>query len=123
VTTTYRVTAKRWGSYWELHIDDVGVTQARTLASADRTVRDYLNLDGHDLSDVDIVITPELEGNLAAEAEAARQAVRDAERVRAAAAEGAREIARRLKKAGLSGADIAAVLKVSTQRVSQLVNS
>lgn len=122
--TTYKVSAQRWGNYWELHIDGVGVTQSRTLGTAERMVRDYLALDlGGDPADFDVVITPELDGNLAAEAEAAREAVRSAEQAQLAAAARSRDIARRLKAAGLSGADIAAVLKVSTQRVSQLVNS
>jgi hypothetical protein len=30
------VTARRWAHGWELHIDGVGVTQSRTLASAER---------------------------------------------------------------------------------------
>lgn len=34
-----------------------------------------------------------------------------------------RRVARRLKAAGLSGADIAVVLKISAQRVSQLVTA
>lgn len=47
--TTYTVTAKRWEHGWELHIDGVGVTQSRTLDSADRMVRDYIkSLTGRD---------------------------------------------------------------------------
>lgn len=123
--TTYRVTAKRWAHGWELHIDGVGVTQSRTLMSAEDMAREYiaLSLDIDDDSSFDVHIVPELDGNLAAAAEAARHAVRDAERAQIAAAAQSRDIARQLKAAGLSGADIAAVLKVSTQRVSQLVNS
>jgi len=122
--TEYQVTARRWAHGWELHIDGVGVTQSRTLASAERMARDYLAMDlGGDPDDYSVVVTPELDGNLATEAEAARDAVRKAERAQRDAAARSREIARRLKDAGLSGADIAAVLKVSTQRVSQLVNS
>lgn len=125
----YTVTARRWAHGWELHITDpagteAGVTQSRTLATADRMVRDYLALDlGGDPADYTVTVTPELDGNLATEAEAARQAVRAAEHAQRDAAARSREIARRLKAAGLSGADIAAVLKLSTQRVSQLVNS
>jgi len=121
--STYHVAAKRWGAYWELHIDGVGVTQSRTLLTAERTVRDYLALDDHaDAATAGIDIRPELDGNLAAEAEAARQAVRDVEAARKASAARSRDVARRLRSSGLSGADIAAVLGVSTQRVSQLVN-
>jgi len=123
--TAYEVTAKRWAQGWELHIAGVGVTQARTLMSAEDMVREYiaLDLDIDDPDSFDVQITPELDGNLVTEAEAARQAVRDAEKAQRAAGAQSRAIARRLKAAGLSGADIAAVLGVSTQRVSQLVNS
>lgn len=127
--STFNVTAKRWGSYWELHIaaadgTHVGVTQSRTLGTAERMVRDYLALDlGGEPAGFDVTITPALDGNLAGEAAAAREAVRNAEQAQRDAAVSSRDIARRLKAAGLSGADIAAVLKVSAQRVSQLVNS
>lgn len=121
---SYTVTAKRWGSYWELHIDGVGVTQSRTLATAERTVREYLALDEHDDADTaEVTITPVLSGNLAEQAEAARHAVRRAETESKAAAQQQRAVAKQLKADGLSGADIATVLGVSTQRVSQLVNS
>lgn len=122
--TTYEVTAKRWAHGWELHIAGVGVTQSRTLMSAEDMVREYvaLDLDLDDPDSFDVQITPELDGNLATEAEAARQAVRDAEKAQRAAGAQSRDVARRLKAAGLSGADVAAVLGVSTQRVSQLVN-
>jgi hypothetical protein len=42
VAVSYTVRAKRWEHGWELHIADVGVTQSRTLADADRMVRDYI---------------------------------------------------------------------------------
>lgn len=126
--STYGVTARRWAHGWELHLFDgeieIGVTQCRTLAGAERMARDYLALDlGGEPEDFTVVITPELDGSLATEVEAARRAVRDAELAQRDAAARSRVVARRLKAAGLSGADIAAVLKVSAQRVSQLVNS
>lgn len=122
--STYTVTARRWRNYWELHIDGVGVTQSRTLSKAEEMVRDYLALDGHaDAATATIEIRPELDGNLAVEAEAAREAVRNAEQAQREAASRQRQVARGLKESGLSGADIAAVLRVSPQRVSQLVNS
>jgi hypothetical protein len=42
--TTYNVTAKRWAKGWELHIDGVGVSQSRTLASAEGMAREYIAL-------------------------------------------------------------------------------
>lgn len=43
--TTYKVQARRWEHGWELHIDDVGVTQSHRLTEAERTVHDYLRLE------------------------------------------------------------------------------
>jgi DNA-directed RNA polymerase specialized sigma subunit len=123
--TTYKVTARRWALGWELHIDGVGVTQSRTLRSAEDMVREYiaLQLDLDDEENFDVEIIPELDGNLATEAEAARHAVRAAERAQRDAAATSREVARHLKESGLKGADIATILNVSPQRVSQLLKS
>ena len=41
---TYTVHAKRWSGGWELHINNVGVTQSHGLADADRMARDYVSL-------------------------------------------------------------------------------
>lgn len=46
----YVVRAKRWAEGWELYIDGLGVTQSRTLATAERQVRDYLETLGIDAS-------------------------------------------------------------------------
>ncbi|TQM09295.1 hypothetical protein [Pseudonocardia kunmingensis] len=53
----------------------------------------------------------------------ARRLQQEAERVQKEAAAKARLIARQLQARGLTGADIAKVLGVSPQRVSQLVKS
>lgn len=121
---SYHVTATRWAHGWELHIEGVGVTQSRTLTTAEATVRDYLELDEYvDHSTAEIVIKPELGGNLAAEAEAARLETKRAEELRDEAARKSRRVVHELKEAGLSGSEAAIVLGVSTQRISQLVKS
>jgi hypothetical protein len=122
--TTYDVTARHWKRGWELHIDGVGVTQCRSLAEAETMVRDYVeSLTAADVSDATIVITPEVGGGLDERARAARAAVTAADRATREAAAQSRKVARDLRQAGLSGRDIAAVLKVSAQRVSQLLKS
>lgn len=122
--TTYNVTARHWKRGWELHIEGVGVTQSRSLADAEMTVRDYIeSLTGVDTSAYTIAITPEVGGGLDTEAYEAREAVAAADRATREAAARSRKVARDLKSAGLSGRDIAAVLKVSAQRVSQLLKS
>jgi hypothetical protein len=42
--TDYTVTAKRWEHGWELHIPDVGVTQARSLVTAEKMAKEYISL-------------------------------------------------------------------------------
>jgi hypothetical protein len=55
--TTYTALAKRWEHGWELHIDEMGVTQSRTLADAEDMVRDYIaTFTGQDTNDDDVVI-------------------------------------------------------------------
>jgi predicted XRE-type DNA-binding protein len=123
--TTYTVHAKRWAHGWELHIDGEGVTQVRSLAAAERQVRDYLSL-MHDLNDdaaFDVVIIPELGGAIARDVRNARQAVADLATRQRKTAEMSRAAVQKLRKAGLSGAEIAAVLGVTPQRVSQLTEA
>lgn len=123
--TTYTVRAKRWAHGWELHIDGEGVTQARSLAAAERQVRDYLSLlrDLNDDAALDIVIIPELGGAIARDVRKARQAVAELASRQRKTAEMSRAAVQKLRKAGLSGAEIAAVLGVSPQRVSQLAET
>jgi hypothetical protein len=122
VSNTYQVRAKRWAHGWELHIEGVGVTQAHTLRGAERMARDYIALDTGATPDAfDVEITPEIGGELGEKTAAARRAVAEAEEARRAAAVQSRDAARELQGAGLSGRDIAAVLQVSPQRVSQLL--
>ena len=123
----YKVLAKRWAQGWELHIrhgaSRVGVTQVRTLDSAERQVRDYLeSLLGIDSGNVELTIQPDLGGLedtvskvIAASRAAAVEQLRAAEQVRTVAAQ--------LRQQGLSVSDTAAVMKVSRGRISQLTAS
>lgn len=122
--TTYNVTARRWKRGWELHIEGVGVTQSRNLAEAESMVRDYIEtVTDADADRARILITPEVGQGLDEEARAAREAVAAADKATRDAAARSRKVARDLRRAGLSGRDIAAVLRVSAQRVSQLLKS
>lgn len=122
--STYTVRAKRWKHGWELHIDGIGVTQSRNLAGAEQMVRDYIEtLTDHDTSDDEIVISPEVGGGLDEAALSAREAIAEAELALRTAAARSRQVAQRLEQEGLSGRDIAAILHVSAQRVSQLLKA
>lgn len=118
--STYTVRAVRWEHGWELHIDGVGVTQARTLDGAPGMVRDYIeSLTGHDASGDEVVIQPDL-GGLEDKATVVREWTERVQRETVEAAAASRDLARDLRKAGLSVSDTAAVLGVSRGRVSQL---
>lgn len=122
--TTYTVTAKRWARGWELHIDGVGVTQARSLSVAESMAREYiafvLDIDDENSFDVDVV--PELDADLTQEIRTAREQVRTAARQQQEAAAQQRDVAKKLSDTGLTGREIAAVLGMSPQRVSQLLD-
>lgn len=122
--TTYKVTARRWELGWELHIEGIGVTQTPTLTSAGRMVRDYVTaLTGADPGENTVDYQIELDDELSANIDAAREASREAERLQREAAARWRAVARQLSKdRHMTGSDIAAVLDVSPQRVSQLLN-
>jgi hypothetical protein len=124
VAVKYTVKASRWESGWELRIEGVGITQSRGLADAEKMVRSYLRMDlGPQAADgAEIEIVPVLEEGLAEEIRALRQEIAElADRQqRAALRSGA--LVQRLRAAGLTGADTAAVLKLSPQRVSQLLH-
>ncbi|MEX0835052.1 MAG: hypothetical protein WD010_03105 [Nitriliruptor sp.] len=120
--TVYDVVAKRWEHGWELRIDGVGVTQSRTLARAERTVRDYLEtLLGVSTDGATVVVRPDL-GALGERVRQVRERTRAAQDAQRRAAVEAREVAQALRDEGLSVTDTAAVLGVSRGRVSQLVS-
>lgn len=123
VTKVYEVRAKHWAGGWELHIDQVGVTQVRTLDQAERQVRDYLEtLLDLDVSDAVVQILPDL-GGLEDQVRQAKEQSRAAEAAQRAAAQQARQIAVQLRGQGLSVSDTAKVMGVSRGRISQLVKS
>lgn len=120
--TTYTVLAKRWRHGWELHIDGIGVTQSRSLNDAEVMARDYISLDtGVPPDSFSVEIVPEVGEGLDEESAAARRAVAEADKLQRAAASQSREIALKLSGAGLTGREIAVVLRLSPQRVSQLL--
>ncbi len=120
----YEVTATRWERGWELDIDGVGVTQSRTLRDAEEMVRDYLRLEGvKGHADAGLHIIVEIEG---VDMDEVRAVKGDQDRVAKEmreVAKSTRDVARKIKRAGLTGADAARVMGVSEQRFSQLMNA
>ena len=125
MSRTYTVDAKRWEHGWELHVEGLGVTQSRSLHSAARMAREYISLiEGiSDESTIDVEIRPQIENALSEEVIAARKAVHELGERQREVATLWRTAAKDLAESGLSGADIAVVLAVSPQRVSQLLNA
>ena len=122
------VVARRWEHGWELHVSDARgplvVLPTRRLSAAERTVRDFVvEHNGVSPRSVRVRITVTFDNELDAEIAAVRAAVDHAERAQREAAARSRALALRLRDAGLTGADIAVVLRVSPQRVSQLMRA
>jgi len=119
---TYEVHAKRWSRGWELYIDGVGVTQSHGLADAAGMARSYIAMTKNVQADsLRIDVVPEVGDGLDQAATEAREAVRAAEEAQRGAAARSRSVARQLKEMGLTGKDIASLLHLSPQRVSQLL--
>lgn len=121
VTFIYDVKATPWNDVWELDIEGFGVTQVRSLAKAERQVRDYIEtvLERDIPGDCEFNIIPML-GELTDEVEHARELTHQAEALTRDAARESREVVQKLRRRGLSLSDAGAVLKVSRARVSQL---
>jgi DNA-directed RNA polymerase specialized sigma subunit len=123
VHMTFEVHARRWDGGWELHISENDVTQAHSLSEAESVVRDYLAVE-HDVEpgSFEVRIVPEIDG-LEDEAAQLRRDIGQLQDTQLEVAARSRALAQRLRERGLSGADTAAVLGVSPQRVSQLLKA
>jgi hypothetical protein len=120
--STYAVAARRWERGWELHVDGVGVTQARRLQHAEAMARDYIEIMTGETG-FDVEIHPEVGDGIDAEIAAAREATQAAADAQREAARQLRTAARHLIDRGLKGAEVGIVLGVSQQRVSQLLGT
>lgn len=116
---TYRVIARRSPSGWTLHVGDLGTTTTRSLATAEKDARAHvLAVTGQD--DAIVQVHPKLELQLGELVSRARARSAELAELTALVAASTREAASELRSAGLSNVDIAHVLGVSEQRVSQL---
>ena len=126
VEAPVEVTARRQERSWELHIADQhgdhGVLRVRRLSGVEHRVRAHVAaLDGVDPVVVQVQVTVRFGSWLDEEIRTVRAELERAERTQREVAIRSRRPALQLRSAGLSGADIAVVLQVSAQRVSQLV--
>lgn len=126
----YRVNASRDGKFWMLEITGPGLkrsgaTQVRRLDQAEDMVRDWLatRFDLYEEAAREIVIEPVLPAKEHSVVEAARSKRHAAEEAQRAALEATTRAARELSKHDLTTRDIGALLGISHQRVSQMVNA
>jgi hypothetical protein len=126
--TTYKVEVTRDERWWMIHVPDIdGLTQARRIGEIEEMARSLIAISTDaPLSDVAVEIhsitVPGL-GDIGGKAEYVRSL---RERAAEAEAQSVREssyYAQSLTKAGVPVRDIAELLGVSPQRVSQLANS
>lgn len=118
---TYRVIARRVADGWNLHVADLGTVLARSLATTEKTARAHIvEKTGHSEDQVIVHVQPKLDLRLGGLVQTAKATNAELAEVTARASAKSREAAHELRSAGLSNVDIAAVLGVSDQRVSQL---
>lgn len=104
-----------------INVPGVGVTQGRTVAEAREMTLDLVAvMTGVPVADVDVEIEFVVGDVRPDDVRGARQAVVEAARAQDRAARMSRQVVGRLRAAGVSGRDVAGILGISPQRVSQL---
>lgn len=126
--THYTVTAERGADrgVWVFQCSQFpgAISQSRRLSDATGLMAEAIAFVAEvDPAEVEIDLVPVLPATLEDEVRQARAAVAGLEEQQRTTADLSRKAARRLREAGLSGADTAVVLGVSAQRVSQLVRA
>lgn len=126
----FKIDIARDGRWWMVRIPEIdGLTQARRLAEADSMAREYIALDQNlPLDDiaveiVSVTVDGLTDGGLLNAAREIRTLRARASALEREATEKAHEYTRRLTTNGVPVRDIAQLLAISPQRVSQLANS
>ncbi len=123
MTQSFTAVARRNGRVWWVQCDQYpsAFSSVARLADAAAHQREAVAfVSGLPADEIEVAVRPELPSELATAVEDARTAAEAADAARRDAAARSRAAVARLRSAGLSGADVAAVLGVSPQRVSQL---
>ena len=126
MTTTLTARSTRSGGWWAVEVPEVQglFTQARRLDQVTAAVLDAAALlTGRPESDFDVVVVPVLDADdlsVVRDARERRAELAEAER---AAARASRAAVARLRAEGLTVRDVAEIMGMSPQRVSQLVAS
>ena len=128
MTHHYKVEVTRDGRWWMVHVPEIDqLTQARRIGEVEEMARSLIAIStGTRLSDITIdvvsVNVPAV-GDIAAVANDVRQLRTRARDFEAEAAAATIKYSRQMADAGIPVRDIAQLLGISPQRVSQLVNS
>ena len=119
---TYVARAQRWDRGWEIHVDNVGVTQVRSLDRAAEFACELVEImTGKAVGPEQIVlhVSPE---SINTKVKRAREKTRQAQEAQMHAAQFTREVVAELRSQGLSPADIAGLMGISRGRVTQLLS-
>ncbi|GGW51522.1 hypothetical protein [Streptomyces xantholiticus] len=118
----HRVRAKRQRDGWVLQIAGTDEVWIRRLTEAAAAARSRI-AEATDVpsGEVNIQVDIHLDEPLQSRKREAVQAILDARRAQEKAARAYRDVARSLQESGVSGAEIALILDISRQRVSQLL--
>ncbi|WP_432068627.1 hypothetical protein [Streptomyces sp. C10-9-1] len=118
----YRFRAKRQRDGWILRIAGTEEVWIRRLTEASEAARSLISAaTGIPTAQINVQIDVELDEPLQSRKKEAVQAIVDARHAQERASRAYREVARSLQASGASGAEIALILDVSRQRVSQLL--
>ncbi|WP_326611972.1 hypothetical protein OG949_23435 [Streptomyces scopuliridis] len=118
----YRARALRREQGWQVEVPDIGNVWVNNLNVASEAARELIAAQtGCGAASIHIQVAALLDEDLQKATKSAIQAVLDARRAQEKAAASYRQVARKLKDSGITGGDIAIVLGVSPQRVSQLL--
>ncbi|WP_332838878.1 type II toxin-antitoxin system HicB family antitoxin [Nocardia bovistercoris] len=116
--------ARRSGDWWAVEVPEVdgAFTQAKRLEQIPAMVADAISLlEDIPAEQVEVTVVPDIgDPELLESAERARAQVAAAQAVQAAAASASRAVVEQLRDKGLPVRDVAVILKMSAQRVSQL---
>ena len=116
--------AHRSGDCWAVEVPEVdgAFTQAKRLDQIPAMVSDAVSLlEDVPAEQVEVTVVPDIgDPELLATAEHARAQVAAARAVQAAAATASRDVVKKLRDRGLPVRDVAVILKMSAQRVSQI---
>ncbi|HLR97654.1 MAG TPA: hypothetical protein VK053_24245 [Jiangellaceae bacterium] len=116
---SYEVHAVWRDGGWDIDVPEVGAGRTTSLGRVRRAAHSLIAAATADSGDVSLVVKPFV-GGIEDEVLIVKKEIEDLAVAQIRVAQHSRDLARTLREKGLSGADIAVVLGVSPQRVSQL---